>query len=90
MEQEQPIIAHCDFIHGDGKQLIYIQCANTRPDYHTINIDSKIDLEDQDVMSELSEELLDLIEFQYGCHEEECDDFPAVSSGCGYAWGLEK
>jgi len=87
---EKTTVAHCDYIFGDGKQLIYIQCLNTRPHYYTINIDSNIDVDDQDIMSELTEECLDKIEEQYGRHSEEQDDFPAVASGCGWSWGLEE
>ena len=89
MDEEKPIVIHCDYVHGNGKQLIYIQCFSTRPHYYTINIDSKIDVDNQDVMSELVEDLLNEIEEQYGYHIEEMDDFPAVSSGCGYSWGIE-
>jgi len=68
---------------GDGKQKIYIQPLNTRPDYYIVFIDSSINLEDNDQTTDYLDEVLEHIEDLFG----KGINFPELNLDCGYSWG---
>ncbi len=70
---------------GDGKQKIYIQPLNTRPDYYIVSIDSSVNLNDNDQTIDYLDDVLEHIEELFG----QGIDFPQLSLDCGYTWGNE-
>ena len=71
---------------GDGKQCIYIEPLNTRPDFYIVYIDSKIDIDDNESVIEYLEcegSVFDHIESEYGMS----DCFPSLDIDCGYSFG---
>ena len=91
-----------DWIHGDGKKLIWYEPMATRPDYYIARIDSKVDTDNCGkppvFCDEVLEDLLSAIEDQYGRAWERWEHdngrtyerhnlFPALSDDCGSSWG---
>jgi len=90
-------------ILGDGRQLIWFETMNHRPNYYVIRVDSSwavsFDGDPTDYVCDHHAEICDAIADEYGemCRgEDECDDadccdcdrgFPELSASSGASWG---
>lgn len=62
-------------IHGDGLQIVWLSSLFTRPNYYILRVDSSIDLNDDESLSEIDKQnygavyelLLQMIEEEYDC-----------------------
>ena len=83
-----------DETFGDGKKSICLTPLNTRPNYYIVNIDSSVDLlENDSVIDYLEKEdgVLNYIIEEYGeCCGDDEEPFPALNLDCGYCWGEYK
>jgi len=91
-----------EWVHGDGRQVIYFMPLNTRPNYYVVRIDSGVSLNNSDEGSFhdiVLDDLYDHIEDQFGRSEEEWEGrngrtyhrhnyWPALSEDNGSCWGL--
>lgn len=72
----------CSTIFGDGKQWVFIQPLNTRPNYYVVRVDSLLDLDvglpgpapDIRDLLEIEGGILDAIEEDYGAHDDDWED----------------
>lgn len=91
-------IAVCPEKLGDGLQLIGLSCNNTRPHWYILQIDSKTDMDNENLDVE---SFCEAFEGSFGrneCLNEDkgecsdncmCDlDFPVTSFDAGYEWWL--
>jgi len=80
---------------GNGKKLIYLCPANTRPHYYYIRVDSRWQISNWitkgDNIANHLDEILDAIEEEYGpWYEDEREKgmpWPALSADSGCCWG---
>lgn len=85
-------------VFGDGRQLIWLQPLNTRPNYYVVRIDSAWNrsnlAQEGDVLCDHLDEIYDAIDDEYGrahkADEDECRDFPALDLDAGCAWGEQE
>lgn len=66
---------------GDGRKLIALQPANTRPDYYVVRLDGGTDMNDP---AEWLDDAYDLIADAFG--DDGDAPFPALSSSSGSSW----
>lgn len=70
-------------IIGNGQTLLHFSTM-TQPDYWLIRIDSETDINSE----EFIDEIVDLLEDEFGVVENEDDECPLIDTSCGYHWGV--
>lgn len=87
-----------DWIHGDGKQVIYFTPLATRPQHYVVRIDSRVDLDSDAFRGHVLEGIYEALEDQFGRHRDEYEHdngrtyvkhngWPALDDDYGSAWG---
>ena len=75
---------------GDGRRLIWVSCANTRPHWYVVRVDSSMR---GDALDDAIDDVILALQSHYGDAEHMDDDedssFPVVSDSSGYSWGRE-